>query len=182
MPVEKKYARDFLQRKSRFRVVLAKKPRQAEVRYTDPMLPTVPHPRPSLPSSMAPRAYFGGFQQPPLPKQTNLYMRGECGHLALAAHKQWPGSQIWRVGLGHFAVELPDGMFVDIRGKMTVEQVWSGLAGPEMIPLSREQVVAELDTGVYRSGFYSERAERSAGALLRQLLPPPPAPRRSPRP
>ena len=151
-----------------------------KVGYTESMLAVQPHARPELPPGTVPRAYFGGFLAPPLPKQTNLYMRGECGHLALAAQKQWPGSQIWRVGLGHFAVELPDGAFLDIRGKMSLEQVWSGLAGPEMIPLEREQVIAELNTGVYRSGFYSEQAEKAAGALLRRLLPTP-SPRRAPR-
>lgn len=145
------------------------------------MLPVQTLSRPAQAPVSPVTSYFGGFQNKPSPDHTRTYMRGECGHLALAVHQQWPDSQIWSLGGSHFAVELPDGVFVDIRGKMTFEQVWNGLQGEKMTPLSRNEVISELDTGVYRSGFYSASAERKAATVIRQLLPPP-APRRRLRP
>lgn len=145
------------------------------------MLPVQPLPRPAAAQDSSLTSYFGGFRVRPFMADTRAYMRGECGHLALAVHQQWPGSQIWNLGGSHFTVELPDGAFVDIRGKMTLEQAWNGLLGAQMTPLSREEVISELDTGVYRSGFYSASAEQRAATLMRKLLPPP-APRRRLRP
>lgn len=125
-------------------------------------------PKPS--STVPPRRYFGGFSTIPDQRDTTRYMRGDCGHMALALERLIPGSIIWKVGVGHFAVEDPQGYFWDIRGKMTMEQLWSGLSGDSMSPASREQVIEELNSGVYRAPRFIPYRETQARRLLAELL------------
>lgn len=133
------------------------------------MLEPIPHPRPE--ETPRTQAYFGGFTSHPGLKETRKYMRGDCGHMALALHSLMPGSRIWSVGSGHFATEGADGYFWDIRGRMSMAQLWSGLSGPRMTPISREDLIKQLDSGVYKSGFYSESQERAAARLIKTLCP-----------
>lgn len=134
------------------------------------MLTPIPHPRPT--ATLPPRAYFGGFTQPPPRAEIQRYMRGDCGYMALALAKLMPGSQLWQMGNGHFAVEDGQGQFWDIRGQMTLDQAWSGLAGPTMTPMTREQVIAEIDTGIYGNAYFTPSRETKARKLVRLLLPP----------
>ena len=116
--------------------------------------------------------YFGGFASRPSFKEVRKYMSGECGHLALALSSVMPGSRLWKMGVGHFAVESADGSFWDVRGRMTREQAWEGLSGDKMEPLDRDALIAQLDTGIYGDGRYVPHREAQARRLLRQWLPP----------
>lgn len=133
------------------------------------MLEPIPHPRPE--ETPRPLAYFGGFTRWPLLKETRKYMRGDCGHMALALHSLMPSSQIWSVGDGHFATEGADGYFWDIRGCMSMAQLWSGLSGAHMTPVSREDLIKQLNSGVYKGGLYSRNQERKATKLIKELCP-----------
>ena len=135
-----------------------------------PKLDAVPHPKPM--TTPPPRAYFGGFTQPPPRAEIQRYMRGDCGYMAMALARLLPDSQLWQVGVGHFAVEDRQGQFWDIRGQMTLDQAWSGLAGPTMTPMTRDQVIAELDTGIYGNAYFTPSRETKARKLARALLPP----------
>lgn len=130
------------------------------------------HPRPRPSTALPPKAYFGGFTEHPLRSETQRYMRGDCGYMALAMGKLMPGAQLWKVGIGHFAAEDHQGRFWDIRGQMTLDQAWSGLSGLAMTPVSRDQVIAELNTGLYGDAYYTPSREAKARKLARLLLPP----------
>lgn len=137
-------------------------------------------PKPQQTSAM--RHYFGGFKSPPTSDIVKRYMRGDCGHFALAMNAVLDDSRILEVGIGHFAVEDREGNFWDARGKMTIEQLWSGMAGNEMVPKTREQTIAILDRGVYGNGFYRATIERSARKAILSLMDIAPKSRKTPRP
>lgn len=119
------------------------------------------------------RRYFGGFSLAPTIKDTQRYMRGECAYMALALQSLLPGSQLWELGGAHLAVEDATGDFWDVRGRMTLAQAWNGIAGTCMEPLTREAVIAQVDSGIYRCGLYTPKKERAARSFLRGRLPQP---------
>jgi hypothetical protein len=132
------------------------------------MVPSAPRLKPADVSARRP--YFGGFTSAPTSAHTNKYMRGDCGYFALALASLLPGSQLWEVGIGHLAVEDNAGRFWDIRGHMTPQQLWSGLAGDRQVALSRNEVIALLDTGVYGDCLFTPTREAQALRLARQLV------------
>lgn len=115
--------------------------------------------------------YFGGFALRPTPRQVRQYMCGDCGHMALALAESLPGSRLWKLGVGHFAVEASDGSFWDVRGRMTQEQAWEGLPGGEMTPIDRDGIIAELNSGAYRCDRFVPHRVRQARRLLARWLP-----------
>ncbi len=132
------------------------------------MLPAVPCERPG-PMVGDMRPYFGGFGQVPMHSVTQKYMRGDCGYFALALHQKMPGSQLWELGGHHFVVEDPNGSFWDVRGQLTVEQAWFGVRGQTMRPLSRKELITELDTGVFGDARFTPSREARARADLQAL-------------
>lgn len=134
------------------------------------MLPSSPQPRP-LEASPGRPLYFGGMAQPPSRAVALRYLQGDCGHLALAFHALMPGSQLWEVGVGHFAVEDTQGQFWDVRGCMNLAQVWNGMSGPRMTPMTRDEVIGALNTGVYGDGRFIPSRETAARRLIRDHVP-----------
>jgi hypothetical protein len=125
--------------------------------------------------------YFGGFVQMPTRALTQRYLRGDCGYLALAFHAQMPNSQIWLLGGQHFAVEDSEGRFWDIRGCMTLAQVWNHIGGEAMVPLDRAAVMTELDRGIYGDARFTPSREKQARAVIRAWVPAVPDLGRRPR-
>jgi hypothetical protein len=111
--------------------------------------------------------YFDGFSTVPTPADTQRYMRGWCPYFALALHDLY-GFEI--VGAAeHFACRMPDGRFVDIRGVMTPEQFEDGFTNAHVFDMSREEVVADIELGDFKCGFYNERDLAKAKALVKKL-------------
>ena len=67
----------------------------------------------------------------------------------------------------HFANRVGDG-FVDVRGMMSGEEFVDGISGiPEKV--RREELVQDLNAGVYKCGYFDERALRKAVRLVKSL-------------
>ena len=116
--------------------------------------------------------YFGGFVKAPTNKETNHYMRGECAYLALALNSLLKESILMEVAGRHFLVKDGDGFYWDIRGRMDVQQVKDGMVNNwSEHPVSRDDVLNILATGIYSDGPYVPHREKQAKSLLRNLLP-----------
>ena len=88
------------------------------------------------------------------------------------ATSPWPDSQLLLVGGEHFAVRDAQGAFWDIRGQLTLPQLWSGLRGHgEVEGLTREALITALDTGLYGEGVYLKSSEDRARRDLKALIP-----------
>lgn len=119
--------------------------------------------------------YAGGFRRHPTTKETHRYMMGECAYFALAMARSIEGSQMVLLNGAHFAVRDPAGHFWDIRGRLSESQVWDGVLGAaqghQIRLFTREQVIAELATGIYSDGPYLAHRERQARRLVADLAP-----------
>lgn len=113
--------------------------------------------------------FFGGFGAMPDHATTSKYMRGWCPYFALAAHDLYD-FEIVSV-YAHFAVKLPDGRFMDMRGIMTQDQFLDGLGGNEIYPMSRDELIAEIETGHYKCGYFYEPELAKAKRLIKKLKP-----------
>jgi len=110
--------------------------------------------------------YFGGFSEAPSRDMTNMYMRGWCPYFALALHDLL-GYQMISNG-EHFAVQHGD-QFIDIRGFMNQNEFLDGLHG-SFHPVSRNDVMNELESGAFKCGFFSESDLKKAIRVAKRLL------------
>ena len=120
--------------------------------------------------------YFGGFSDWPDRKDTMRYMMGECGYAALALQSMtgWP---IFSIGGAHYAVRDPEGMFWDIRGRMTEDQVRNGVGSGAVgnaiseEPATRDEILQEMAAGLNSDGPFVNYRFRKAKALFQLLVP-----------
>ena len=121
--------------------------------------------------------YFGGFNRQPSTVEVNRYMRGECAYIALALNNiLGDKSVLVSIGDTHFAVkDLRDGTYRDIRGMMTEDEVLNGFSSyhqekVEIKEITRDDVIRQMDTGLFSDGFYVPHRERLAVKLMRSFL------------
>lgn len=107
------------------------------------------------------QTYFGGFTHPPTRTVAIKYLTGWCPYFALAVHDLYGGQIVFAYGQ-HFGVQFGD-KFVDSRG-ITASDQWS-----DITPISREEVMQEIESGRYKCGYYEERELTKAKRLVKSL-------------
>jgi hypothetical protein len=112
------------------------------------------------------QTYFGGFAAQPDRSMTQKYMRGWCAYFALAMNTV-KGLPIIYYG-EHVANQTTDG-FADIRGVMSPDQFKDGLMGADVEKVSASELIGDMNTGRFKSGFFDEKELKKAERLVRGL-------------
>lgn len=106
------------------------------------------------------RTYFGGFKNPPTRSVAVKYLTGWCPYFAMAVYDLYGGQIIFNGQ--HFGVQFGE-KFVDSRG-ITAADEW-----PNITPITRDEMVEEIESGHYKCGYYEERELAKAKRLVKSV-------------